>query len=818
MRRADEGQPGPRPFTDGQEAGAGPPLLKAKLSVPEPAVPGVRRQRLLDLLVEHTDLPLTVITGPPGSGKTQLAVAWVADELPQGPIAWVTLDEDDRDDTVRLWRHVFEALRRAGLLLPTGFWDAATWRRPGHDLATEVASALHEQQRDILLVLDNAALLGPQQCTELEFVLRNADGGLRLLLLGRRRPAFPLHQYRLSGGLAELDAADLAFDEDEIAELLDLHGVWLTREGLADLARFTEGWLVAVRLAATVLAAAVDPETNVRRLGEDDAFNEYFTAEVLGPLRPRQREFLHRLGVLDTFTADLAMAVGDMTGGRPLLLGLLGEGIFAEQATHPPTFRLNRLLADVLRFRLRDDDPDVLRRLHLRAARWWAGSGDVVTAVWHTTTAELWQESAELIVEHVALVRMLVDNRDRTLLQLLSRMPQGFGPAQTIVTAVVAIANGHIGTAERLLARLGADPAALPTERLRLGHAVVDLAVSLGYGDAARTVAAARKLERLLDDATQTRPVPGPEVAAFVVAAIGTAELWAGRLAAAVDTLAEAIRLSAGAHCDEIRLWCAEHLALAEAHHGRLGRAVAAAVQTRALAAAGAPATAMHWVAVLDVALAVTALERFDTVAAWHHLNAAEAGMHRAGDRFQDVLYTATLALVRARLLRAGNDLPGALAVVREALRPPTGRPTRDWLRHRLTAVEARILLAMGRVEEATALIGTLGDGDPATGVLEAEALLARGDADCAAELARTVADDGATPPGTLIDAWLLLAAVDARAGRLTQAGESLRRAVAIAVPEGIVRSLYETGGALRRLLFEEGLPGLDDAGPVPTV
>ena len=68
------------------------------------------------------------------------------------------------------------------------------------------------QDPPVTLVLDDLHLLTePKVLDGLDYVLRNAGPGLRLVVSSRMDPLLPLHRYRLAGELTEIRAADLAF-------------------------------------------------------------------------------------------------------------------------------------------------------------------------------------------------------------------------------------------------------------------------------------------------------------------------------------------------------------------------------------------------------------------------------------------------------------------------------------------------------------------------------------------------------------------------------------------------------------------------------
>ena len=74
------------------------------------------------------------------------------------------------------------------------------------------------------LVLDDLHLLtDPEVLDGLDYLLRNAGSGLRLVVAARMAP-LPLHRYRLAGELTEIRAGDLAFTVAEAGLLLARYG------------------------------------------------------------------------------------------------------------------------------------------------------------------------------------------------------------------------------------------------------------------------------------------------------------------------------------------------------------------------------------------------------------------------------------------------------------------------------------------------------------------------------------------------------------------------------------------------------------------
>src|SRR4029077_16543304 len=282
------------------------PILTSKITAPNVPDWAVPRQRITRLIAEGTRwCPLTVVTGPPGAGKTMALALWTAAE--RGAVAWVGLDEFDNRPGV-FWSYVVEALRQSGVAIPKAV-RATPQERQGEDgFLLRLTAALAAQDPPVTLILDDLHLLtDPGILKGLEFVLRNAGAGLRLLVSARMDPLLPLHRYRLAGQLAEIRASDLGFTPSEAGQLLAQHGQALPADSLQCLTRRTEGWAAGLRLAAISMGTHPDPDLFVTQLiTEDSALTGYLVEEVLDAAPPQVREVLLATSILEQVSAETA--------------------------------------------------------------------------------------------------------------------------------------------------------------------------------------------------------------------------------------------------------------------------------------------------------------------------------------------------------------------------------------------------------------------------------------------------------------------------------------------------------------------------------
>jgi LuxR family maltose regulon positive regulatory protein len=87
------------------------PLLETKLYVPKLRRGLVRRPRLSERLSRGTESKLTVISAPPGFGKTTLLAEWLASApASERAVAWLSLEQTD-NQPASFWIYLITALQ-----------------------------------------------------------------------------------------------------------------------------------------------------------------------------------------------------------------------------------------------------------------------------------------------------------------------------------------------------------------------------------------------------------------------------------------------------------------------------------------------------------------------------------------------------------------------------------------------------------------------------------------------------------------------------------------------------------------------------------
>ena len=791
---------------DQEPAEIEPPLLATKITAPARPFQVVSRPRLLALLDGGTEQLLTLVSAPAGAGKTTLLAAWTSEGQRPGPVAWLSLDSGD-SQPARFWAYALAALCRSGAV-PANSALRSLAPRPGFEetFLPLLIRGVAELPTPVVLVLDDVHEITDATVFQgLEFLLRHAPQQLRLVLATRVEPPLPLQRLRISGQLAQLRAADLAFTTAEVADLLAGcdYQPRLSEDDLALLQARTEGWTAGVRLAALSLQNEPDPHRFVIEFaGDDQSIADYLVREVLDRQPEELRRFLLRTCIVEELDGDLADALTGGHDGEWTLARLARANTFVQAlGSRGRTYRYHQLFAELLRCELRHQAPGQVAELHRRAAHWYASRGLVIDAIEHALMAGDGRDAADMMVEHG--LSLILRGEAATLDNLAGRLPAELvqsDPELALLAAFDRIMSADHETASAHL-RL-----AMQREDLlhqdRRGRFVVLLAAlrsAVGWqvGDVNEVLAAGHV----------ALAVQGPAGAggddddgrAVTLSNLGAAELWVGDLDAAEVHLREGHEVALRAGLGSLQLSCMGQLALLHAMRGALGQALRLGTNAVELAAQHGRSSSVQ-AAGSYLALAWVHYQRDDLVEASRYLDQAAAISEVDPHPIK-----LAVAILQARLQRARCDTAGALATLASARQNLKGCRPPAHLWRWLILTEADLHSAGGPTQQTRELLETLDQSVP-LGAGEA-ALLARmqlAEDDPTGALA-TLASclDGAAPSDQVapVEAWLVDALASDSLADHDRAAASLERALTLAERDGSRRSFLDVGAPARSLL-----------------
>ncbi len=750
---------------------------------------------------------VTVVSAPPGSGKTVLLRSWIATDGLAARAAWVSADREERDPQ-RLWISVLDGLRgtaaAAALLRPL----TAAPALDGWAVVERLLEDLSPLKDRIWLVIDDVHELPADALGQLELLVLRAPPVLRLVLATRHDVRLGLHRLRLQGQLTEIRASDLRFTREEARALLEAAGVHLPEAALGRLWDRTEGWAAGLRLAALSLSGHPDPERFAEQFsGSERTVAEYLLSEVLERQDEPVRRLLLRTSVLERVTGELAdLLTGEPDGDR-ILQSLEQAGAFVVSLDPARSwFRYHRLFAELLQLELRRTARQDIPTLRAAAATWLAEHGYPAEAVRQAQAARDWDLAARLLADHS--IDLVMNGHGADVQQLLTGFPPALltGDAELACTmAGIEILRGSLNEAQRYLTLAERGSAALPADRrarLQVTLAVLRLHLASQRVDLPAAAAEAERLLALTDapDDAHLVKVVGEYLRGETLIGLGVSELWSARFDQADRHLEQGVAIARRIGRPYLELGGLAHRSQLEAFRSPVlaEQRSKAAIELAERHGWGDDPMAAIAYGVLGAQLVVRG-----------QLDQAQPLLERAERNLRVEVRPAGamfLRSARGTLELARGHHAEALAAFQRAERIAASVTTPPF---RMLFTRARILLARvrtGETERVEAALGALGSSDRESTemrVILAALRLAEHDPQAAGAALVPVLDGSATQahPQWTVEAWLLAAIARDGLGDAGAAERVLERALDAAESENLLVPflLHPAPGLLER-------------------
>jgi LuxR family maltose regulon positive regulatory protein len=798
-------------------------LLETKLFAPRRRRQLVLRNRLVERLTRALEAKLTLVSAPPGFGKTTLVAEWLAETHVDA--AWLSLDPGDNRQT--FWSYLVAALQtvQPGIGESTAALLQSPQPPPIESLLATLlneVTALNTRPGDLVLVLDDYHVIDDGAIhAGIAFLLDHLPPKLHVVVVSRADPPLPLARLRVRGQLVEIRAIDLRFSSDEaLAYFNDTMGLRLTSADVAALEARTEGWIAALQLAALSMQRRDDPRSFIADFaGDDRHVVDYLVEEVLERQPADIRDFLRQTAILDRLSGPLCDAVTGLDNGNARLEALDRANLFVVQFDNRRHWwRYHHLFAEVLRTRLLEEQPELAANLHRRASEWFADNAEPAQAIHHALAAHDDRRAAELIER--AARATLRGYRPAVLVEWLAALQPDLVRTRPVLGAYYAFALlglGELDAAEVLLRDVercldgtsdsDSEMVVVDEAELRSVPGMIALAWAFraqALGDVATTLELARCAHDLMPEGDHVWRAGAGVLLALAYWMTGDLETAQSVHDAGVADLVRSgdVRLAISAVYDGGELRKAR---------GRLIDAKQSYERAFQLADQQS-GPAIPGLGDLHLGLSDLYLEWDDLDAARSHLQLAED----LGRRAPLPQTPARSRVALARLRRAEGDLDGASELLEQAQRLYLRSPVPEI--RPIGAVQARLWLAQGRLEEALAWARReqLSQDDELDYAREfahitlARALLARAahdrdrraGTDALALLGRLLAGTEAHGrAGSTLDILLGLALAHRVRGDTASAVAAVGRAVVLAEPHGYVRTFVDEGEPMRDLL-----------------
>ena len=347
----------------------------------------VFRRRLLLQLQQGPQRRLTTIVAPPGYGKTSTASQWFK-TLADGNARtlWISLEAEDRDQAHFLTQ-LLAGLDRA---MKRGTETSDIGSLPVSALRGVLLTRVKELKEPLVLFLDDyhLAQTDPTEALMAKLLSDRDAERLKLVLISRTQPRFPISALRINGELRRVDVDDLRFSQLEAQEFFGDSAVKLSSEQIERLTGRSEGWAVALQMMRVLINEDASGAEILSALGGGDAdMGRYLSEQVVSSLPRVVRQFLLETAALPAVSAELAVATSGHTEAAELFFGLTRYALpLANLDREGHWVRYHPVFKDFLTEEAERQGIDLKAGLR-RAASWFEVRGEIETAVRHALLA-----------------------------------------------------------------------------------------------------------------------------------------------------------------------------------------------------------------------------------------------------------------------------------------------------------------------------------------------------------------------------------------------------------------------------------------------
>ena len=295
-------------------------------------------ERLQECLRPISRCALTTVVAPMGYGKTTAVNWYLGERAGTEPLRAVRISVYS-DNVAIFWKSVQDAFSYAGLPLLRDYAcpsDAAGASLLADDLCHALAGP-----ESCYVFIDDFHLLTDGRITGFICTLANRlPENVHMIIASRDRFLPSEEALRLGGRAYQIGIEQLRLNHTELSVYAHRCGTELTDEQIETLLYSSEGWFSAVYL-------------NLRTLSERGALPDrtsdiytMFSAAMIDPLPPKQREFLAVMGLADEFTAEMARFVTGNRNTAALLTALTEQNAFVKRLPDGVTFRFHHMMKE----------------------------------------------------------------------------------------------------------------------------------------------------------------------------------------------------------------------------------------------------------------------------------------------------------------------------------------------------------------------------------------------------------------------------------------------------------------------------------------
>lgn len=382
------------------------------------------RQPLHERLAEELEKGVVWLTGPPGAGKTTLAIDFLRSESRQ--VLWYQMDVVDTDPST-FFSYLCQAVE-ASCQVKSG--DLPRFQ-PENMAAIDLFSRrffreLYTLAPPLFLVFDNYQEVpedSPVQSIVLA-ALEEMQGDGRVMIISRKGPPPLFARMQLNGELSQVGNEDLSFTVEEVGEFFRVRGVAAPHGKYAEMFHGkTRGWVAGLILLEEGMEAAEESAVTVDDTSHQAVF-DYFAGEILLRESAECVDILLHAALFREIDPQILEQMGGLRGVENCLGNLARRNYFTYTLSQgkKTLFRFHPLFREFLLSMAEERmSPERLTEIRRQAAETLCATGDSVEGIDLLFSCGDWEKGVPMLKGVAA--ELFEQGRYGSILRWLEKLP-----------------------------------------------------------------------------------------------------------------------------------------------------------------------------------------------------------------------------------------------------------------------------------------------------------------------------------------------------------------------------------------------------------
>ncbi|WKY49000.1 LuxR C-terminal-related transcriptional regulator [Eubacteriaceae bacterium ES3] len=323
--------------------------------------------KLLNKLSPIREYPLTIVEAPMGYGKTTAIRHF--HKATDDQVLWLKIYDDSIDS---FWDSFARLL---GELKEEIYYELSSLGFPDDSVSMrEVLRLLNNLKfsTKYFLVLDDYHLLkSPEVDLFLTMLIENKIENLHIVLITRYTSFEKMEELSLKGQLYHLTREAFELREKDITEYYQECSVTISQEQARMLHSMTEGWISALYLMLLnfIEDGILKPTDSIYKLIEKTVYKA---------LTSKQQDFITRMSVFNHFSLRLAAFIWGKPDTAAMLDSIVRQNAFIAYDQQSKTYQIHSLFRNYLQEKLEEDGQQEI--LTQKAAAWYLEQGEYTIA------------------------------------------------------------------------------------------------------------------------------------------------------------------------------------------------------------------------------------------------------------------------------------------------------------------------------------------------------------------------------------------------------------------------------------------------------